>query len=371
MNPGLRKGQSQASEPAAEQVDELFDAIDLTTAVDFEEFKRFLDRLPIAVIISKRIKDDHRIVYANAAFEGLTGRPVAAIKGKGWSILDTFRHEDDPQLTLGQALLSNEDCVGTFRLDEPKAAVVEVYAGIIEDENSQEKYRIAALVDVTERARAQREEFARQIRDKDLLLKEIQHRVKNNLQLITALIRLEARSERSQDQVSLDRLAGRIESLQCLYQSLASAAPGADIDLGQYLSQIAAGVMRAHAVEGIRLDVKVDSAPVSINVAMPIGLAVNELLTNAFKYAFLGRDSGVITLECLREGAERYCVSVGDDGIGLPPGVSWPGEGKLGALIMQTLRENAKTELSVRSTPGNGTRVSICFACETLGLRAA
>jgi two-component sensor histidine kinase len=159
--------------------------------------------------------------------------------------------------------------------------------------------------------------------------------------------------------------------LHFLYQALSAAPAGQDIDLGQYLSQIAAGVMRTHAVEGIRLDVKVENAPVSINIAMPIGLAVNELLTNAFKYAFVGRDSGVITLECLREESNHYRVIIADDGIGLPSGVSWPAEGKLGALIMQTLRENAKTDLEVESVPGAGTRLTICFVCNALTLKAA
>jgi PAS domain S-box-containing protein len=284
------------------QVNDLIEA----GPVDLDEFKHFLDHLPVAVIISKMIKAEPRIMYANGAFEKLTGRPLEEIRGKNWSILDLFYHEDDPNVGLGQALLSDDDSVGTFRAEHPRHVLVEAYSGVIQDEDSQEKYRIAALVDVTERARAQREEFARQIRDKDLLLKEIQHRVKNNLQLITALIRLEARSEHSEDKATLDRLAGRIEALQFLYQALSTDRGGDEVDLGQYLSQIAAGVMRAHSVEGIGLDVKVETAPVSINVAMPVGLAVNELLTNAFKYAFRGRDSGVITLKLLREASDRY-----------------------------------------------------------------
>lgn len=106
----------------------------------------------------------------------------------------------------------------------------------------------------------------------------------------------EARSQRNGDKASLGRLAGRIESLQFLYHALSATSGGQDIDLGQYLSQIAAGVMRTHAIEGIRLDVKVEIVPVSINVAMPIGLAVNELLTNAFKYAFEGAMSESLRL---------------------------------------------------------------------------
>jgi two-component sensor histidine kinase len=261
--------------------------------------------------------------------------------------------------------------VGTFQSETPRHVLAEVYAGVIQDEESREKYRIAALVEVTERARAQREEFARTVRDKDLLLKEIQHRVKNNLQLITALIRLEARAERGGDQVNLERLAGRIEALQFLYQAMTADPPGHNIDLGQYLSQIAAGVMKAHAYEGIRFDAKVEASPVSIDIAMPVGLAVNELLTNAFKYAFAGRESGVITLQCLRTDHDAYRVVIADDGVGMPKGTSWPKEGKLGALIMQTLRENAKTDLKVESTPGAGTRISISFECDPARLKAA
>lgn len=181
------------------------------------------------------------------------------------------------------------------------------------------------------------------------------------MQLITALIRLEARTEHSKDKAILDRLAGRIEALQFLYGALSADLPGQEVDLGQYFSQIAAGVMRAHAVEWIRLDIKIEAAPVSINMAMPLGLAVNELLINAFKYAFRGRDNGVITLELSREESGLHQVVVADDGNGLPEGVSWPAEGKLGALIMQTMRENTKTDLKVESAPGRGTRITISF----------
>src|SRR5205823_8310296 len=185
-------------------------------------------------------------------------------------------------------------------------------------------YRIVALIDVTEREKAQREEVARQLRDKDMLLKELQHRVKNNLQLITALIRLDARNQRNGDKVNLDRLAGRIDALQFLYRDLTAESLGQAVDVGHYLSQIATAVMHTYAVDGIRLDLKVDHAPVSINVAMPVGLLVNELLTNSFKYAFNGRGNGTLTLRCLHEGENKYRVVVADDGVGLPEGTTWP-----------------------------------------------
>ena len=82
-----------------------------------------------------------------------------------------------------------------------------------------------------------------------------------------------------------------------------AASCGQEIDLGGYLSQIASAVMRSHAVEGIRLNLQVDTWPVSVNVAMPTGLVVNELLTNALKHAFKGKDGGRITVHCTTDAA--------------------------------------------------------------------
>lgn len=98
---------------------------------------------------------------------------------------------------------------------------------------------------------------------------------------------------------------------------------------------------------------------------MPVGLLVNELLTNAFKYAFTGRDGGIITVRCLQEDADRYRIVVADDGIGLPEGATWPVQGKLGALILQSLRENVKTDFQVESALERGVRVTITFLHKT------
>jgi PAS domain S-box-containing protein len=349
------------SSSTADQVNDLFDSVELTKAVNTEEFRHFLDHVPIAVVVSKFFRGDQRICYANKAFEIVTGRTIAECGGRGWSILAEFISEDDAQLTLHHAMLKDgEDFLGTFRREKPQPMIVEAYSGLIENEDGSENYRIGALIDVTNRARAEREEFARQLRDKDALLKELQHRVRNNLQLVVALIRLEARESR-QGKANLGDLAGRIESLQLLYQALSPGDPGEEIDLGHYLSQIASAVVNTYAVDGIRLDLKVDHAPVSIDIGLPIGLVVNELVTNAFKYAFPGRGHGVISMQCLRKGPDRYQVVVADDGVGLPEGVVWPVPGKIGAFIVQILRENARIDLDVQTAPGKGVRVTMTF----------
>jgi two-component sensor histidine kinase len=195
-----------------------------------------------------------------------------------------------------------------------------------------------------------------------LLLRELQHRVKNNLQMITALIRLEARNMPDDaSQKGFDRLAGRVEALALLYRFLSADDQDQAVDLGVYLSEIASAVMHAHAIEGIHLDLQVDTWPVSINVAMPAGLLVNELLTNALKYAFDGHNGGTITLHSLVD-AYGCRVMVSDDGVGLTPGVRWPEPGKLSAMIVRSLRENARARVEVDSAPAKGMRVTIFFA---------
>jgi PAS domain S-box-containing protein len=345
-----------------DQVDELLAAPDLASALESEQFRRFLDQIPIAIIVAK-LEPRERIIYANPEFERLTGQSSSSLEGRQWTVVHGEGTGEKVGSKLGNTLATESEYIGTFRIDrtEGQTSRVDAYSNVILDDNGRPAFRLAALVDVSAHDHTPREDFEKRLREKDTLLKEVQHRVKNNLQMVTALIRLEARNAIGKlDTASFDRLAGRIESLHLLYKSLSEDSGDREIDLGTYLSQIASSVMASHAVEGIRLDLKVDAYPVSVNVAMPTGLVVNELLTNSLKHAFKERDGGTIYLHCLTD--EIGCrVVVADDGRGLPPGKEWPSRGKLGALIVQSLRENANARIEVSSEPGEGTRVTIFF----------
>jgi PAS domain S-box-containing protein len=352
-----------ADEENTQQVEALLATSDLAGALESEQFRRFLDQVPTAIVVSE-MRGRERIAYANPEFEKLSGDSSADMEGKPWSVLPGEGDGEDSESRLGAAVVDSNNCVGTFRIERAgrEPAIVDAYSNVIEDDDGVPAFRLVALVEVGVDGQAQREEFDQRLREKDTLLLEIQHRVKNNLQMITALIRIETRNAQGRiDAAPFNRLAGRIESIQLVYKLLSEHGQGDEVDLGVYLSEIASSVMHSHAVEGIRLDLKVDAYPVSVNVAMPTGLVVNELLTNALKYAFNGRDGGTITLHSLAD-ANGCRVLVGDDGVGLPEGVEWPKPGKLGALIVRSLRENAKADLAVDSAPGKGTRVTIVFA---------
>jgi two-component sensor histidine kinase len=351
---------SEEAEKAA-QVESLLATPDLADALDSEAFRRFLDQIPIAIVIS-RMKAPERIVYANPEFEKLSGQSAAALIDQPWRVLNGRVHGEETSRELGAAIVESTDFVATCKLErgDQQFSIVDVYSNVIEDDDGKPCYRLAALVDVGAHGEG-REELERAVRERDTLLQEVQHRVKNNLQMITALMRMEARNARGRmDTAPFERLAGRIESIQQLYALLADRGASDEVDLGAYLSKVASSVFTSHAVEGVRLDLKVDAYPVSVNVAMPAGLVVNELMTNSLKHAFAGRDSGEITLNSLSDG-DGCRVVIADNGIGLPDGVEWPERGKLSALIVQSLRENAKAKVEIESRPGEGTRTTIVF----------
>jgi two-component sensor histidine kinase len=347
------------SEKQASQAEALLDTPDLADVLDGKQFKQLLDRVPLAIAVS-HLRPTERISYANPEFERVTGVSEATLKGKGWeAALGSVAIPANAQ-RLAAAIVSNDDHFGAYTVGLIDAQTsVDVWSNVIIDSGGSPLYRLVALTNVP--PDVERDELERKLHQKDLLLRELQHRVSNNLQMITALIRMEARSAGSDDRVrQFDRLAGRVNALAVLYRSLSDAPAEDSVDLGAYLSEIASAVMRAHSSEGIRLDLKVDSWPCYVNVAMPTGLVVNELLTNALKHAFAGRDGGTISLHSLVD--EKGCkVIIADDGIGLAEPNHWPKRDGLGALIVQSLKENANAKVDVQSESGGGLRVTISF----------
>ena len=351
---------SDSAGDGAERVEQLLDTPNLADALESDRFKQFLDHVPVAIAVSE-LHPSEVITYANLEFERIIGHTAAEMEGKSWKTLPgmvTARGEDRP---LSEVVATDQEYIGTFTITQGDGTIsVDAWSNTIEDDDGTALFRLVALAQVGQHLDDKAREAIQALRDKDIQLRELQHRVKNNLQMVTALIRLEARNVADDETGErFDRLAGRINSLALLYEMLAASGVEESVDLGIYLSQIASSVMAAHAVEGIRLDLKVDTWPVSINVAMPAGLVVNELLTNALKHAFPD-GGGTITLHSLID--ETGCrVRIADDGVGLPDGVTWPKAGKLGAAIAQSLRQNASATFEVSSAPGKGTRVTILF----------
>ena len=342
----------------------LLETPDLARALDSDQFKLFLDSVPVAIAVSE-LHPTERVVYANQEFERLTGKPATETVGAAWDDLPGDPVKPSEPRRLGVAVSEERDYLGAFTMHAgERDIVVDAWSNIIDAEDGAPRFRLVALVEAPQAPPEALDELHKRVQEKDIQLQELQHRVKNNLQMITALIRAEARG--APDRIAsdgFDRLAGRIEALGLLYHALSVEHADGSVDLGIYLSEIASAVMRAHATEGIRLNLQVDTWLVSVDVAMPAGLVVNELMTNALKHAFVGREGGTISLRSVTS-PEGCRVTVVDDGVGLPIGSSWPKPGKLSALIVRSLLQNARASIKVSSEPDCGMKVVIDFRCE-------
>ncbi|MGH6956553.1 MAG: sensor histidine kinase [Caulobacteraceae bacterium] len=349
-----------ASSEAPGALEALVHSSQLVDGLEGDRFKQILDAAPVAIAVAE-LKAGDRIVYANEEFERLTGRKAPELIGRAWKDAPGVANDGSGR-TLGECVVAERDYLGCFTMPrEDGPVLVDAWSSVIEDAAAP-AFRLVALVEVGERHSSVLEELAERVREKDTQLRELQHRVKNNLQMITALIRAEAQGvpDLSTGE-GFARLAGRIEALGVLYHALSESGHDGAVDLGTYLTQVASAVMAAHSTEGIHLDLSVDNWPVSIDVAMPVGLVVNELMTNALKHAFAGKDGGAIAVHgaC---GPQGCTVVVADNGVGLPESATWPRPGKLSSMIVRSLLQNAKATIEVKSAPNEGTRVTFRFA---------
>src|SRR3984893_12873170 len=148
----------------AEQVEALLATPDLADALESEQFRRFLDQVPMAIVVSE-MKGRERIVYANPEFEKLSGQRAVEVEGEPWSVLQGIAEGENTERKLGAAVVESNDCVGTFQIERAgrEPAVVDAYSNIIEDDDGTPVFRLAALVDVGAHGMAQREELEQRI----------------------------------------------------------------------------------------------------------------------------------------------------------------------------------------------------------------
>ena len=342
-------------------VEQLLETPNLAAALESDRFKQFLDQIPIALAVSE-LHPTETVVYANLEFERLSGQLNATVLGADWHNLPG-QADATPPLSLGEAIVHGRDNLGSFTIPNGDASLtVDAWSNLIEDDDGTPVFRLVALLESPGRDGASLDKLAEQVREKDTHLLELQHRVKNNLQMITALIRIEARGVADRPAGDrFDRLAGRVEALGLLYHALGDSAGDGVVDLGIYLSEVASAVMRAHAMEGIHLNLQVDTWMVSLNVAMPAGLVVNELLTNALKHAFQGRDGGAITLHSTTDATGGCRVLVADDGVGLPGAMDTGMDKSFGLTIMRERAAKLNGRLTIESRPAGGTIVRLAF----------
>ncbi|WP_128694698.1 PAS domain S-box protein [Methanoculleus taiwanensis] len=176
--------------------------------------------------------------------------------------------------------------------------------------------------DVTE-LKQYSEQLERSLHEKDVLLKEVHHRVKNNMQVISSLMSLQAYAIGDGEMAGIFRESEmRVKSMALVHETLYQSDDFAHIRAADYVQTLVGELVASYAVNAeIDLHVEIDDMPLELEAAIPCGLIINELVSNALKYAFSGREKGTLGVEMHRAADARISLCVRDDGIGLPEGL--------------------------------------------------
>jgi PAS domain S-box-containing protein len=193
------------------------------------------------------------------------------------------------------------------------------------------------------------------LEEKDVLLKEIHHRVKNNMQVISSLLNLQSRHVQDTRVLDMFRESQRrIRSMALIHERLYQSSDLSRIEFSQYLRNLATHLFHSYQVDPSRVRLHLDTEEVflNINTAIPCGLIVNELVSNAFKHGFPDGRTGEVGLELHPVAGDGYRLRVRDDGVGFPEGLDFRRTETLGMQIVVTLVSQIEASIELRRERG-------------------
>ena len=231
------------------------------------------------------------------------------------------------------------------------------------------RYHQAIIRDVSERKKAE-ERILDALREKDVLLREIHHRVKNNMQIISSLLSLQSQKFRGAEVVDAFRESqDRIRSMALVHEKLYQTRDLSRIDFSDYVKSLTSFLFKAYKTDETRIALKLDLDKVflDINAAVPCGLILNELVLNALKHAFPDERKGKVTVELRGSEAGTVRLTVRDDGIGFPEGIEIAQADTMGLQIISLLTEQLDGRVEVKRD--SGTAFSVSFKVPTYAPR--
>jgi len=232
---------------------------------------------------------------------------------------------------------------------------------LIDMRTGQMKGVIEYVRDITERKKAE-DRLQASLQEKEVLLREVHHRVKNNMQVISSLLNLQSRHIKDPNVLEMFRESQRrIRSMALIHERLYQSSDLSRIEFSQYLRNLATHIFHSCQVDASRVHLKIEAEEVHLNVntAIPCGLIVNELVSNALKHAFPEGRSGELDIVLHRVAGDGYILRVKDDGVGFPEGLDFRKTETLGMQIVNTLV--SQIDASIDLGQEKGTQFTIHF----------
>jgi len=304
---------------------------------------------------------DSKVAYANPAAERLLGLPRGALVGR--RIIEFFNAEGKEFFKSNAALRVKPGESATMLLHGLRSdGELRLFSCNVSPlYNSLDEWigDSAVFRDVTEQARA--ESNLRDAAERERTLqKELEHRVKNSLSIIGSLMALATQSVKDDtSRKLLEDTQSRIMSMSAIYEQLYLGGNVDTIDFGAYVQRLGKSIFETFAVRSteVALHTELDAIELETARAIPLGLIMNELLTNALKYAFAGRTKGTIWI-LLKSTPDAVSMTVSDDGIGMDPHVLETAS-SMGAIVVRQLAKQIGGILSVQSTQGTAVTIRL------------
>ena len=300
----------------------------------------------------------------------LSGLPTPIGGKTSFDAWQAVTHPDDRQKVqerIDAALRGNIPLIHDYRIVLPSGENrwVNASGSITYNEKGEAERMTGICIDIDARKQAE-EQLRNALAEKEMLLRELNHRTKNNLGLVSSLINLQANisSDETFQALAL-ALENRIRSIALVHQMLYRSQNLARVDLAEYTRELVGHLMSGFAASTDKIVVDINATPafVGINTAIPCGQILNELISNAFKYAFPGERRGRVAIQIGQAQDGEVLLKVTDDGVGLPPGFDESASASLGMTLLHMLVQQIDGQIEIKS--GKGVTCEIRFKAET------
>lgn len=332
-------------------------ASDLLRASE-DRFRTLAEFAPVGIFLSDR---EGRCVYSNPRGQELAGVSAEEMLGFGWA---RMIHPDDLNAVQNQVeacLRTGEPFSAEYRVGDATAfRWVHARAQMLLNTGGEGTGFVGIMEDVTERKLAH-QETERSLDEKETLLREIHHRVKNNLQIISSLLHFQAkRASDPKDIAVFQEGRDRLRSMILVHEGLYRSRDLSHVDFCGYIRGLVNELSTSYAVarERVTIDLDLHGGDVEIDRALPLGMITNELLTNAFKYAFPDGRRGRVGVHVISND-EGLRLTVSDDGVGVPEGVSLEQPTSFGWQLVRNLAGQLGAEVAHVRSPGTTVVVSV------------
>ncbi|WP_148222164.1 sensor histidine kinase [Methanolacinia petrolearia] len=338
----------------------------LSTALHRSEnsYRLLFETSPAPIIV---LKPDGSIVDVNSRFFSVFGYGSIFVEGKKIQQLPIIAEES--LIEIGERLMNPEpdgDNQEPFIIKVMDASgdmhICNVFSSFLYDETGIPESCMMVLVDITENVKAE-EEIKRSLEEKETLLKEIHHRVKNNLQEVVSILKLQRNRTTDEDvQWSLKECQNRVYTMAMVHENIYRADSLSSIGIKAYLEKLARDLLIEYMSPGQNISFEIecsDDIEFDIDGIIPVALITNELISNSMKYAFPGGRKGMIRIAVEKTPDNSYRYTYSDDGVGFPPGLRIDKTKTLGLRIVRAFVR--QLDGSIEFVPGTGTKIIITF----------